>query len=94
VALVRQQAERRLERRRTWSRDAVAIAPLVAASWVAALVSWPLTRDAFRWLFTGWHVPTGGFVVALAVYSILGLVLACVSAIAVARRARVIGSIK
>jgi anti-sigma factor RsiW len=76
VTRVRELAELRLERKRAWSRDAVVLAPLVAAG---------------VWIFAGWHVPGGGFGTALAFYSILGFLLACVSAFAVGRRARTIG---
>jgi anti-sigma factor RsiW len=91
VTRVRELAELRLERKRAWSRDAVVLAPLVAAGWIMALATWPLVRTAGVWIFAGWHVPGGGFGTALAFYSILGFLLACVSAFAVGRRARTIG---
>jgi len=91
VTRVRELAELRLGRKRAWSRDAFVLAPLVAAAWIMALATWPLVRTAGVWVFTGWHVPGGGFGTALAFYSTLGFFLACVSAFAVGRRARMIG---
>jgi anti-sigma factor RsiW len=91
VTRVRELAEIRLVRKHSWSRDAVVLAPLVAAGWIMALVTWPLVRAAGIRMFTGWHVPGGGFGTALAFYSILGLLLACISAFAVGKHANTIG---
>jgi anti-sigma factor RsiW len=91
VARVRDLAERRLRRKRAWSREAAILAPLVAGSWIMAAATWPLTKAASLWLLTGWQVPVGGIWSALANYSIIGFLLACVSAFAVGRRARTIG---
>jgi anti-sigma factor RsiW len=91
VMRVQELAERRLEHKRAWSRDAVVLAPLVIAGWIMALVTWPMVRAAGMWVFTGWHVPGGRFGTTLGFYSILGFLVACVSACAVGRRARTIG---
>ncbi len=94
VARVCRRGEARL-RLRTAPRNGTAfLALLVAASWIAALATWPLVRTELRWLSEGWHVPGGGLGGTLAAYSILGLVLACASAIAVGMRAREIGRSK
>ena len=77
--------------RRAPRNETAFIASLVAASWIAALATWPLVRSEFHWLSEGWHVPGRGLGGTLAAYSILGFVLACASAIAVGMRAREIG---
>ncbi len=94
VARVRELAESSLARRREERRAAALLAPLVAASWIFALATWPLARAAVQWMFTGWRVTGADFGAALGVYSILGLIPACVSAFAVAKRARAIGRIR
>ncbi len=94
AAQVRDLAESALARKREESKNAIHLAPLVAASWIVALATWPLARSAVHWIFTWWYVPGGGFVSALTAYSILGFVFACVSAYAVGRRAHAIGRIK
>lgn len=91
VARVCDLVEFRLARRRAGSREGVALAPLVAAGWVMALATWPLLRAAAKLILTGWYVPDGGFVTALAAYSIPGFLLAWVSAFAVGRLARASG---
>jgi len=88
VARVLELAGSRLVKERGPADGAGVLAPLVASGWVAALATWPLVRAAVAWLFTGWHVPGGGFATALAAYSFLGLLTACVSAVAVVRHAR------
>jgi anti-sigma factor RsiW len=70
------------------------MALLVAASWLMTLSTWPVVRPAAHWMFTGWHLPGGGIGTALAVYSIAGLVFACISAIAVGRHAHTIGRVR
>jgi hypothetical protein len=87
VARVLELAGARLAQERVPADGAGVLAPLVVAGWIAALATWPLVRAAVAWLFTGWHVP-GGFATALAAYSFLGLLMACVSAVAVGRHAR------
>jgi predicted anti-sigma-YlaC factor YlaD len=94
VARVRDLAESRLARKQARSRDAAVLAPLVAASWIVALATWPVTRAAGKWIFTGWHMPGGSFGTALVAYSILGFLLACGAAIAVGRHASAIGRIR
>jgi hypothetical protein len=94
LARVRTMAASRLERKQARSRDVIVLAPLVAASWIVALATWPWVRAASMWVVTGWHLPGGGFVNALAAYSILGFLLASAAAIAVGRRARAIGRIQ
>jgi predicted anti-sigma-YlaC factor YlaD len=94
VAHVQRLAEARLARQHAPRNGAAFLAPLVVASWIAALVTWPLVRAAFQWILTGWHVPSGGLGSTLAVYSILGFILACASALAVGRGARQIGRTK
>ena len=84
-------AELRLARRRESGGDAVVPAALVAAGWIMALATWPLARAAAVWMFTGWRMPGGGIGTALAFYSCFGLLLACVAAFAVGRRARALG---
>jgi predicted anti-sigma-YlaC factor YlaD len=94
VAHVQRLAEARLALQHAPHNGATFLAPLDVASWIAALVTWPLVRAAFQWIVTGWHVPSGGLGSTLAVYSILGFILACASALAVGRGARQIGRTK
>ena len=94
VAHVQRLAEARLALKHAPHNGATFLAPLVVASWIAALVTWPLVRAAFQWILTGWHVPSGGLGSTLAAYSILGFILACASALAVGRGARQIGRTK
>ncbi len=94
VARVYQLGKTRLEPGGAPRHGTAFLAPLVAASWIAALATWPLVRTELRWLSEGWHLPGGGLGGTLAAYSILGLVLACASAIAVGMRAREIGRSK
>jgi anti-sigma factor RsiW len=91
VARVRGLAELRLARKCAGNRDAVVLAPLVMAAWIMALATWPLLRAAVRWSLTGWYMPDGRLLTAVAAYSIMGFLIACVSAFAVARRARASG---
>jgi predicted anti-sigma-YlaC factor YlaD len=88
VARVCRLGTTRLELQRTPRNGTAFLAPLVAASWVAALATWPLVRTEFHWLFGGWHVPAGGLAGTVGAYSILGFVLACASALAVGMSAR------
>ena len=94
VARVLDLAGSRLAQERTSTDGARVLAPLVAAGWIAALATWPLVRAAVAWVLTGWHVPGGGLGTALAAYSFLGLLLACVSAVAVGRQARTVRRIR
>ncbi|MBM3792268.1 MAG: hypothetical protein FJW35_18230 [Acidobacteria bacterium] len=91
VAKVCGLAELRPARARTWRDGAAALAPLVAASWVMALVTWPLLKEAIRWTLGAWHVLFGGWGAALVTYSILGFLLACVAVFAAGGRASAIG---
>ena len=91
VARVLELAESRLGRSSANPREAFILAPLVVAGWLMAVATWPFARAATVWIFTGWRVPHGGLGTALAFYSILGCILACVSALAVGRRARIVG---
>jgi anti-sigma factor RsiW len=84
-------AELRLERRRASGSEAAVPAALVVAGWIMALATWPLAKAAAVWTFTGWQMPGGGIGTALAFYSFFGLLLACVSAFAVGRRAHAMG---
>jgi hypothetical protein len=93
LARVCTMAAHRVARKQERSRDALVLAPLVAASWVAALATWPWIRAAGTWALTGWHLP-GGFAYALTVYSILGFMLASIAAVAVSRHAKAIGRIQ
>jgi predicted anti-sigma-YlaC factor YlaD len=90
VARVRKLAESRLEDKRRRG-DARLLAPLVAASWVVAWVTWPAVRVSTSWAMSWLHLPEGGVRTALAVYSIVGFLVAFVSAVAVGRRAKMIG---
>ena len=91
LARVRVMAASRLAQNRERDREAALLAPLVAASWVVALATWPWLRAAGKWVFTGWHLPGGSVSTALAAYSIVGILMAGVAAIAVIRRAAAIG---
>ncbi len=91
VARVRNVAESRLAGRKARNREAAILAPLVAASWTVALLTWPAAQAAGRWVLRAWYVRGDGIGTALAVYSILGFLLACAAAIAVGRRAGAIG---
>jgi len=94
VARVRNLAESRLADRKARSREGAILAPLVAASWIVALVTWPVAQAAGRWVLTAWYVKGGGIGTALAFYSILGFLLACAAAIAVGRHAGAIGRVR
>lgn len=94
VARVCRLGETRLGLRRAPQNGTAFLASLVAASWIAALATWPLVRSEFHWLSEDWHMPGGGLGGTLAAYSILGFVLACASAIAVGMHAREIGRSK
>jgi len=63
------------------------VAPFVAASWLIAWISWPLVKVLAEWLLVVWRLPAGGIGIALVTYSIVGVVLAAVSAIAVGTQA-------
>jgi len=91
LARVRAMAAPRLARKQARSRDAMVLAPLVAAGWIVALATWPWVRAAGTMVLTGWHLPSGSLAHALAVYSVLGFLLASVAAIAVGRRASAMG---
>ncbi len=94
VAKVFQLGKTRLEAEGAPRQGTAFLAPLVAASWFAALATWPLVRAEYHWLFGGFPVPGGGVTGTLAAYSILGFVLACASALAVGMRAREIRRLK
>jgi predicted anti-sigma-YlaC factor YlaD len=91
LARVRSMAAPKLSRSQAGSRDAWVLAPLVAASWIVALATWRWVGNAVIWIFARWHLPGGSFAHALAVYSILGFLLASVAAITVGRRAGATG---
>ncbi len=94
VARVCRMAETRLVPRPAPGNGATFLAPLVAASWMAALATWPLLRTVGGWIFGGWNVPGGIIGNTLAAYSVLGMILACASAFAVEMRARELGRTK
>jgi predicted anti-sigma-YlaC factor YlaD len=87
-------AETKLASQRAQRNSTAFLAPLVAASWVAALVTWPLVRTISWWILGAWHVPGGSLGSTLAAYSVLGMILACASALAVGMRAREFGRTK
>ncbi len=91
LAHVRNLAESRLADRTAQSREAAVLAPLVAASWIVALLTWPVVQAAGRWVLAAWYVQGDGIGSALVAYSIVGFLLACTAAIAVGRRAGAIG---
>ena len=90
VARVQNMARSRLGQESAVRNGTAVLAPLVVASWVAALATWPLLKGVAVWVLTGWRLPGGTFGTALAAYSILGLLLACVSAFAVGMHARAV----
>ena len=94
LARVRAVAATRLAQNQERDREGALLAPLVAASWILALATWPWLRAAGKWVFTGWHLPGGTVSTALAAYSIIGILLAGVAAIVVIRRAAAIGRIQ
>ncbi len=89
VVRVRELAEARLVRRPS-GNDTRFIALLVAAGWIAALATWPALPAAWN-VISGLHVPDGVLRTALVFYSLVGFLLACVSAVAVGRHARMTG---
>jgi anti-sigma factor RsiW len=89
VARVRSLAEARLLRRPS-SSDSKLIALLVGASWIAALATWPVLSAGWK-VISGVSVADGGLGTALVFYSLLGFLLACVSAVAVGRHASTTG---
>jgi len=91
VAQVRELAQAGLARRRKREHEAVVPGLLVAASWIMALATWPGLRAGMRWIVAEWHVPAGGIGSALAAYTILGFLLACLSAVVVGRLSRAAG---
>jgi len=88
VGRVLELAGSRLVQKSRATDGAGVLAPLVAAAWIMAVATWPVVRTAVAWGLTGWHMPGGGFATALAAYSSIGLLLACISAVAVGRKAR------
>ena len=90
VARVQEMGRTRLGRRRAVLHDTAVLAPLVVASWIAALATWPLLKEAAPWMFAGWQMPSGPLGTALAVYSASGLLLASISAAAVGVYARTV----
>lgn len=88
VARVQALAAVRLERRLARGNDAAVVIPLVAASWLTALLSWPMLRAASDWVFRGWSLPGGDFGSALAAYSVFGFLLAGIAALAISRHAQ------
>jgi len=91
VDRVRQMAESRLRERPSAGSDVRLLAPLVAASWVVAWLTWPVARVSVSWMMNWMHVPEGEIGTALGVYSAVGFIVACISAAAVARRAGMTG---
>ena len=89
VTRVRNLAESRLAHQEAKSKETAILAPLVAASWIAALLTWPAAQVACGWVLTGWYayLQRDGMGNALAVYSILGFLLASAAVIAVGKRA-------
>lgn len=94
LAQVRVMVAPRLAQKQARNGDALVLAPLVAASWIVALATLPWVRAAGAWILTGWHLPGGSFAHALAIYSVLGFLLASVAALAVGRRASAIGRVQ
>ncbi len=90
-AQVHEWAASRLPRERAWGGDTAAVAALVAASWIMAVTAWPVAQPVIRWLLTGWYAPGAGLGTALAAYTIIGFLLACVSALAAAGSVGAIG---
>ncbi len=91
LARVRGMAAQKLAQNQVSNREAAVLGPLVVASWIAALATWPLLRAVGTWVLTGWRLPGGSVTAALVTYSTLGFLLACAAAIAVIRRAGTIG---
>lgn len=81
---------RRPPRRASWGEVRL-VGPLVAASWGVAWISLPAMKTIAEWLIAGWRFSAERTGTMLAIYSILGLLLATVSAIAVGTQARVNG---
>jgi len=88
VAQVRAMTRTRLARRTAIRTETAVLAPLVLASWIAALATWPLSERLVAWLFTGWHLPSGPLANAVAAYSISAWLLAVVSVLTVGMYAR------
>lgn len=74
-------------------REAAMLAPLVVAGWIVTVATWHWVGAAGRWVL-GLHLPEGSYTTAFAVYSAIGLVMACAAAIAVGRRSGAIGRMK
>ena len=91
VARVCRLAETELTLRRAPHNGAAFLAPLVAASWVVALITWPLMQTVIWWMLGAWQMRGGSLGSTLAAYSVLGMILACASAFAVGMRAREFG---
>jgi predicted anti-sigma-YlaC factor YlaD len=88
IARVRELAESKFAEKEQ-HHDARLLAPLVAASWVVAWVTWPAVGVSTSWAMSWLHLPEGRVRTALVVYSIVGFLVAFVSAVAVGRRARI-----
>jgi anti-sigma factor RsiW len=94
VARVCRLGEARLGIGRAPRNGTAFLAPLVAASWVTALATWPLVRSGLQWLSEGLHVLGIGLGGSLAAYSIFGFILSCASTLAVGIHARATGRSK
>jgi anti-sigma factor RsiW len=90
LARVRELAQAGLERRKQ-KHEAVVPALFVLASWIMALATWPGLQAGMRCLAAEWHVPAGGIGFVLWGYTILGFLLACLSAVVIGRLARAAG---
>lgn len=94
VVRLRNLAESRLADRNARSKETAILAPLVAASWIAALLTWPAAQVAGKWALAVCQAQRDGMGTALAIYSILGFLLASAAVIAVGRRAGAIGRMR
>jgi predicted anti-sigma-YlaC factor YlaD len=91
LARVRVMAAAGLAQNRARDPEAFVSALLVVAAWIVALTIWPLIRDWGAWMLSHWRWPSGSYAAAFAAYSILGLLLSSIAAIAVGRRAGAMG---
>jgi predicted anti-sigma-YlaC factor YlaD len=90
LARVQASAKSRLVSKQTRGEGFAVLAPLVAASWIAAWITWPWVKAAGTWMLAGYHLPSGDVRTVLAVHAIIGFVLACAAAMAVGRQASAI----
>jgi anti-sigma factor RsiW len=91
LARVHQAAEIRMDRNHRGWNEIRLMAPLVAAGWLVAFLTWPVTKWAAYWLVYWWRIPGDGVAEALATYSIAGFLLASTAVIAAGMRARANG---